>query len=116
MTGTVTERFLLNGKIEELLRSCQRCMNELGWQILPRADSQCHELDANVTSLRVTSIRCVSEALTEDIHSSEVDSLSEKALSHFHKSGSQFKTPLPCNHLLWLVFSPDLSTGGDFSI
>lgn len=106
----------MNGGIEELLRSRQRCMNELGWQMLPRADSQSHELDASVTSLRITSIRCVSEALTEDILSSEVDSPLEKALSHFHKSRSRFKSPLPCNHLLWLVFSPDLSTGSNFSI
>lgn len=88
MTGTVTGRFLLNGRIEELLRSHQRCMNELGWQTLPRAGSQSHEVDGSVTSLRVTSIRCFSEALTEDILSSEVHSPPEKALSHFHKSGS----------------------------
>lgn len=99
-----------------MLRSHQRCTNEPDWHMLPRADSLSHEKDASVTSLSVTSIRCLSEALTEDVLSSGVNSSPEKALSHFHKSGSQFKTPLPCNHLLCLVFSPDLSTGSDFSV
>lgn len=108
--------------LPRIMEGSRRCLDLVRGIQINHTGIRYPALIAQVTSRMLVSLQRVSnpsdvsEALTEPVLSSGIDSLPEKALSHFHKSGSQFKTPSLCNHLLQLVFSPDLSTGSDFSV
>lgn len=117
-----TVGFFFFPPLPRIMEGSRRCLDLVRGVQINQTGIRYPALIAQVTSRMLVSLQRVSnpsdvsEALTEPILSSGIDSLPEKALSHFHKSGSQFKTPSLCNHLLQLVFSPDLSTGSDFSV